>query len=80
MEGKLYLQAEKSYPLRTTFVLLGFRNHPNLHRDALEIVGRFESQSFDVLGSTKNSIFRYLRHAGMLARGLIAGISVNHIG
>ena len=30
MEGKLYLQAEKSYPLRRTLVLLGFRNHPNL--------------------------------------------------
>jgi len=30
MVGKLYLQAEKSYPLKTTLVLLGFRNHPNL--------------------------------------------------
>jgi hypothetical protein len=38
MESKLYLQAEKSYPLRTTFVLLGFMNHPNLHREALEII------------------------------------------
>ncbi len=28
-KGHLYLLAE-SYPLRTTFVLLGFRNHPNL--------------------------------------------------
>ena len=32
MEGKLYLHAEKSFPLWTTFVLLGFMNHPNLHR------------------------------------------------
>ncbi len=30
MEGKLYLKAEKNYPLKTALVLLGFRNHPNL--------------------------------------------------
>jgi hypothetical protein len=30
MEGKLYLQAEKSYPLKTALLVLGFRNHPNL--------------------------------------------------
>jgi hypothetical protein len=33
MEGKLYLQVEKSYPLKTALALLGFRNHPNLQNN-----------------------------------------------
>ena len=33
--GKLNLQAEKSFTRRTTLVVLGFRNHPNLHRLSL---------------------------------------------
>ena len=41
MEGKLYLRAEKSYPLRTTLGLLGFRNYPNVHRGDLYLFIRF---------------------------------------